>query len=101
MKLGCRINASAVDAYTIGNILFQTLKLTPIQAAFEHLVLSYADVAYQYQANTAEYCDKSHAAYYGRSGSPLDHPNALGGLLDTEPGAAHRGDSHARRSLAA
>ena len=71
LKLGCRINASAVDAYTLGNILFQSLKLAPIQAAFEHLVISFADVAYQYQANTAEYCDKSHAAYYGRAGSPL------------------------------
>ena len=71
LKLGCRSNASAVDAYTLGNILFQSLRLTPIQAAFEHLVLSFADVAYQYQANTAEYCDKSHAAYYGRAGSPL------------------------------
>jgi len=71
LKLGCRINASAADAYTIGNILFQSLRLTPIQAAFEHLVLSFADVAYQFQANTADYCDKSHAAYYGRAGSPL------------------------------
>jgi hypothetical protein len=71
LKLGCRINASAVDAYTIANSLFQSLRLTPIQAGFEHLVLSFADVAYQYQANTAEYCDKSHAAYYGRAGSPL------------------------------
>jgi len=71
LKLGCRINASSVDVYTLGNILFQSLKLTPIQAAFEHLVISYADVDYQYQANTAEYCDKSHAAYYGRAGSPL------------------------------
>jgi hypothetical protein len=71
LKLGCRINASAVDAYTLANSLFQTLRLTPIQAGFEHLVLSFADVAYQYQANTAEYCDKSHAAYYGRAGSPL------------------------------
>jgi len=71
LKLGIRINASAVDAYTIANILFQSLRLTPITAAFEHLVISYADVAYQYQANTAEYSDKSHAAYYGRSGSPL------------------------------
>ena len=71
LKLGCRINASAVDAYTAANMLFQSLKLTPIQAAFEHLVISFADVAYQYQANTAEYCDKSHAAYYGRAGSPL------------------------------
>lgn len=71
LKLGCRINASAVDAYTLANILFQSLRLTPIQAAFEHLVISFADVAYQYQANTAEYSDKSHAAYYGRAASPL------------------------------
>ncbi len=71
LKLGCRINASAADAYTLGNALFQSLRLSPIQAGFEHLVLSFADVAYQYQANTAEYCDKSHAAYYGRAGSPL------------------------------
>jgi len=71
LKLGCRVNASAVDAYTLANSLFQSLRLTPIQAGFEHLVLSFADVAYQYQANTAEYCDKSHAAYYGRAGSPL------------------------------
>jgi len=71
LKLGCRINASAVDAYTTANMLFQSLRLTPIQGAFEHMVLSFADVAYAYQANTAEYCDKSHAAYYGRAGSPL------------------------------
>lgn len=56
---------------TTANILFQSLRLTPIQSAFEHLVISFADAAYQYQANTAEYCDKSHAAYYGRAGSPL------------------------------
>ncbi len=44
LKLGCRINASATDTYTLANILFQSLKLTPIQAAFEHLVISYGDV---------------------------------------------------------
>jgi hypothetical protein len=71
LKLGCRVNASAVDAYTAANMLFQSLRLTPIQAGFEKLVLSFADVAYAYQANTAEYCDKSHAAYYGRAQSPL------------------------------
>src|SRR5579885_767866 len=71
LKLGCRINASSADAYTQANMLFQSLRLTPIQAAFEKLVVSFADVAYAYQANTAEYCDKSHAAYYGRAQSPL------------------------------
>ena len=71
LKLGIRSNASAVDAYTLANTLFQSLKLAPIPAAFEEMVLSFADVAYQFQANTATYTDKTHAAYYGRSGTPL------------------------------
>src|SRR5579884_3783671 len=71
LKVGCRINASAVDAFTLGNILFQSLRLEPLDAAFEHLIVDFADQAYQYQANTAEYQDKSHAAYFGRAGAPL------------------------------
>ena len=71
LKLGCRTNASAVEAFTLGNILFQSLRLEPIEAAFEHLIVDFADQAYQYQANTAEYTDKDHAAYYGRAGAPL------------------------------
>jgi hypothetical protein len=55
LSLGCRINASAVDAFSLGNILFQSLKLSPIEAAFERLVLTFADQEYQYQSNTAEY----------------------------------------------
>ncbi|MGD0777103.1 MAG: hypothetical protein ABSC05_30150, partial [Candidatus Solibacter sp.] len=71
LKLGCRINASAAEAFTIGNFLLQSLRLEPIEGAFEHLVIDFADQAYQYQANTAEYQDKSHAAYYGRTSAPL------------------------------
>ncbi len=71
LKVGCRINASAVDAFTLGNILFQSLRLEPLDASFEHLIIDFADQAYQYQANTAEYQDKSHAAYFGRAGAPL------------------------------
>jgi hypothetical protein len=71
LKLGCRINASAVSAFTVGNMLFQSLRMEPIEAAFEHITIDFADQQFQYQANTAEYQDKSHAAYYGRSGSPL------------------------------
>ena len=97
LKLGCRINASAVDAYTLANSLFQTLRLTPIQAGFEHLVLSFADVAYQYQANTAEYCDKSHAAYYGRAGSPLTTQMHSVGCSTLSQALADRGHAHARR----
>jgi hypothetical protein len=71
LKLGTRINASAVDSYTAGSMKFQSLRLTPIEAAFEKMILDFADVQYQWQANTAEYSDKDHAAYYGRSGAPL------------------------------
>jgi hypothetical protein len=71
LKLGSKMNASAVDAYSLGNILFQSLRLDPIEASYEHLILDFADQQYQYQANTAEYQDKDHASYYGRSGSPL------------------------------
>ena len=71
LKLGCRINASATDAFTLGNMLFQSLRLEPVEASFEHLIIDFADQAYQYQANTAEYQDKTHAAYYGRAGAPL------------------------------
>src|SRR5579884_898458 len=71
LKLGCRINASAVDTFTLGNMLFQSLRLEPIEAAFEHLVIDFADQTYQYQANTAEYQDKTHSAYFGRAGAPL------------------------------
>ncbi len=71
LKLGCRINASSTDAFTIGNFLFQSLRLEPTEASFEHLIIDFADQAYQYQANTAEYQDKTHAAYYSRAGAPL------------------------------
>jgi hypothetical protein len=62
---------SILAAFTLGNILFQTLRLEPTDASFEHLIIDFADQAYQYQANTAEYTDKDHAAYYGRAGAPL------------------------------
>lgn len=71
LKLGCRINASAVSAFTYGNMLHQSLSLTPIDATFEHMVLDFADRDYAWQANTADYQDKSHAKYFNRAGAPL------------------------------
>jgi len=71
LKLGCRINATPVSAFTLGNILYQSLSLSPIEASFEHLIIDFADQAYQYQANSGDYQDKDHAAYYGRPGNPL------------------------------
>jgi len=96
LKLGCRINASAVDAYTLANSLFQSLRLTPIQAGFEHLVLSFADVAYQYQANTAEVLRQEPRGPLRARRISAHQPDALGGVLDLEPGVADRSHSHAR-----
>ena len=96
LKLGCRINASATDAFTIGNILFQSLRLEPIEAAFEHLIIDFADQAYQYQANTAEYQDKTHAAYYGRAGAPLTARAAHGRVRHAVAGTAPGGRADAR-----
>ena len=73
LKLGCRINASAVDAYTLANSLYQTLRLTPIQAGFEHLVISFADVAYQYQANTARVLRQEPRGLLRARGISADH----------------------------
>lgn len=86
LKLGCRINASAVEAFTVGNILFQSLRLEPIEAAFERVVIDFADRDYAYQANIAEYEDKDHAAYYGRSGSPLESPMHSVGIASLSQG---------------
>jgi hypothetical protein len=71
LKLGIRENAAGVSGFGLGNILFQSLVLEPIEANFEHLIVDFADQDYQYQANTAEYQDLDHAAYYGRAGCPL------------------------------
>ena len=71
LKFFIRENASAVSAFTLGNILYQSLHLEPIEASFEKLTIEFADQAYQYQTNTGEYEDKDHAAYYGRQNASL------------------------------
>jgi hypothetical protein len=71
LKIGLRTNATSVSSFGLGNILFQSLTLNPIKAAFEHLIIDFADQQYAYQANFGEYNDKTHAAYYGRQNSPL------------------------------
>jgi len=47
-------------------------------SGFEHLVLSFADVAYQYQANTAEYCDKSTRVLRARRVSAHSQMHSVG-----------------------
>jgi Putative phage tail protein len=80
LKLGIRENASSTSAFTLGNMLYQSLSLSPINPTFEKLTISFADQAYQYQQNTTLYEDKTHEAYYNRVGAPLSKTMNLVGV---------------------
>lgn len=71
LRLGIRFTAVPSISYTVSNMLYQSLRITPAAQHFEDLTIYYADRDLQGQQNTAQYSDKDHAAYYGRAGSPL------------------------------
>jgi len=71
LKLGIRYSAIPTGAFTVANMLYQSLSLSPMESAFEYLKIDFANVALQYQQDMVEYQDKDHAAYYGRAGAPL------------------------------
>jgi hypothetical protein len=72
LRLGIRGHARAESAFTVGNMLYQSLTLVPTEAAFEQLKIAFANRDLQYQEDMAEYIDKDHAEYFGRSGAPLE-----------------------------
>ena len=71
LKVGCRSNASAVSAFTSGNILFQSLQLVPVSPKFEKLTVQFSDQEYQYQSNAVDYVDQDLAARNNRIQNPL------------------------------
>jgi hypothetical protein len=80
LKVGIRENASSVSAFTLGNMLYQSLTTKPVQAKFEAILLNYADVDYAFQQNTASYEDYDHETYYNRPGAPLRAPMNSAGI---------------------
>ncbi|MCX6627721.1 MAG: hypothetical protein NTW28_08845 [Candidatus Solibacter sp.] len=79
LKVGCRSNASAVSAFTTGNTLFQTVKLTAVHPQFEKLTVQFADQEYGFQSNTVDYLDQDHAARNNRIQNPLGGEFPLSG----------------------
>ena len=71
LKMGIFYSAVPTDSFTLGSMLYQSLTITPVAAAFESLRVEFANVELQFQDDYAEYTDKDHAAYYGRAGVPL------------------------------
>ena len=71
LKLGVRGNSSTVEAFTIGNIVFNSLQLAPLKPTFNHLTANFADKDYRYVNNSVAVYDIDHAALIGGAAGPL------------------------------
>jgi hypothetical protein len=71
LKLGVRVNSSALEAFTEGNILFRSLQLAPLKPSFNHLTANFADEDFDFVANSISLYDIDHASLLGGAGGPL------------------------------
>ncbi len=71
LKLGVRVNSSAVEAFTEGNILFRSLQLAPLRPSFNHLTANFADEDFEFVANSISLYDIDHATLIGGGAGPL------------------------------
>jgi hypothetical protein len=71
LKIGVRENSSAVEAFTQGNILFNSLQLAPQKPSFNHLTANFADEDYQFVNNSVSLYDIDHATLIGGAAGPL------------------------------
>ncbi len=67
LKLGVRMNSSAVEAFTAGNILYRSLQLEPARPSFNHLSANFADADFEFVNNSMTVSDIDHAALVGGS----------------------------------
>jgi hypothetical protein len=71
LKIGIRENSSTVEAFTIGNILFNSLQLAPMKSSFNHLTANFADQDYQFVNNSVTVYDIDYANKVGAGAGPL------------------------------
>jgi len=71
LKPGVRVNSSAVEAFTEGNILFRSLQLAPLKPSFNHLTANFADEDFEFVANSISLYDIDHATLLGGAAGPL------------------------------
>jgi hypothetical protein len=65
LKVGIRQNSSAVEAFTVANILQDSLQLAAFTPACNDLSIAFADEDYQYQQNTVNLVDTDSVARVG------------------------------------
>jgi len=71
LKLGVRVNSSVIEAFTEGNILFQSLQIAPLKPSFNHLTANFADEEFEFVTNSITVYDIDHAKLIGGAASPL------------------------------
>lgn len=77
VKIGLRVNSSAVEAFTAGNIIHDSLKMAPIRPEFNHLTSNFADEEFEFVNNSMTIYDVNHAKLIGGATSPLFLKNQL------------------------
>ncbi len=71
LKIGVRVNSSAAEVFTEGNILFRSLQLAPLKPSFNHLTANFADEDFEFVANSVAVYDIDHANLIGGGAGPL------------------------------
>lgn len=65
LKIGIRINSSAAEAFTTGNVIHGSLSLSNLEPSFNHLTAYFADEEYDFVQNSVEIYDADHATLIG------------------------------------
>lgn len=97
LRVGIRYNASAVEAFTAGNILADSLRLrrSANRAKFNQLSVQFADSEFTYQTNTVTAQNEDHRKRYGRRQS--QSMNLLGTFTKSQ--AARIAETRLREAL--
>jgi hypothetical protein len=71
LKLGIRSNASAIEAFTVGNILFNSLALRNAKPSFNHLTAIFGSEEMKYSQDSLTLYDADHAQLVGGPTAPV------------------------------
>jgi hypothetical protein len=83
LRLGCRVNATVVEAFGVGNVLAGSFSWSGPTPRFNHLSLQFGDQDAGFAPTSpAEYRDETHAKLVGREGQPeyTDNQRSVWGL---------------------
>lgn len=71
LRIGLRRNSSTVQAFTAGNMLWNSLDLEPVRPEFNQLTAYFADKEFGFRGNAIPIHDPDHAVLIGNAANPL------------------------------